>query len=110
VHTIQERATATFRDWARMPKEKARHHLMFGGIAWARQPAREGLQVLVCFVSNCHDELGHCRLKRVTTFAYTTGYLIRGSLTAFSLLEQRSRLRSVSGSKRGHARRRLSMV
>jgi len=58
VYTIQDRATAVFRGWARMPKEKARHHLMFGGIAWTRQPGRESLQVLICFVSNCHDEHG----------------------------------------------------
>jgi hypothetical protein len=58
VYTIQDRATTAFRDWARTPKEKARHHLMFGGIAWARQPGRESLRVLICFVSNCHDEHG----------------------------------------------------
>ena len=58
VYTIQDRATAAFCGWARMPKEKARHHLMFGGIAWARQPGRQSLRVLICFVSNCHDEHG----------------------------------------------------
>lgn len=58
VHTIQDRATVAFRDWERLPKEKARHHLMFGAIAWARPPGRKSSRVFICFVSNCHDEHG----------------------------------------------------
>jgi len=58
VYTIQDQATAAFRGWTRMSDEKARHHLMFAGIAWVRPPGRQSLQVLICFVSNCHDEHG----------------------------------------------------
>jgi hypothetical protein len=58
VHTLQDRATIAFRDWEQMPKEKARHHLMFGAIAWARPPGRKSSRVFICFVSNCHDEHG----------------------------------------------------
>jgi len=58
VHMLRDRATIAFRDWERMPKEKARHHLMFGAIAWARPPGRKTSRVFICFVSNCHDEHG----------------------------------------------------
>ena len=56
VYTIQNRATAAFRGWARTPSEKARHRLIFGFVGWTRQPGRESLQALVGFVSNCHDD------------------------------------------------------
>src|SRR5262245_65451458 len=51
VHMLRDRATIAFRDWERMPKEKARHHLMFGAIAWARPPGRKTSRVFICFVS-----------------------------------------------------------
>src|SRR5437773_2334588 len=58
VYTIQDRASEAFRGWARRPSEKARHHLIFGFIGWTLQSGQEGLQILVGFVSNCHDEKG----------------------------------------------------
>src|SRR5262249_60210575 len=46
-----------------MSEEKARHHLMFGAIAWARPPGRKSSRVFICFVSNCHDEHGALRAE-----------------------------------------------
>ena len=64
VYTIRDRATRAFRGWARRPSDKARHYLVFGFIGWTRQSDREDLQVVVGFVSNCHDEHAEIRDAR----------------------------------------------
>src|SRR5215510_649434 len=48
VYALQDRATAAFRDWPRIPEEKTSHHLMFGAIAWARPPSRKRSRVFIC--------------------------------------------------------------
>src|SRR5262249_11158740 len=58
VYTIQDQATAAFRGWTRMSDEKARHHLVCRLLLEKQPPGQESLQVLICFVSNCHDEHG----------------------------------------------------
>ena len=99
VYTIQDQATAAFRGWTRMSDEKARHHLVFAGIAWVRPPGQESLQVLICFVSNCHDEHGALQAEARNDFRVYHRILEPGEFHGFFTIgtalssEERQRLK-----------------
>ena len=99
VYTLKDRATAAFRDWARPAEEKARHHLMFGAIAWARPPGRKSSRVFFCFVSNCHDEHGVLQADARADFRVHHRILEPGDFHGFSnigaalSIEERHRLK-----------------
>src|SRR4029453_14273843 len=99
VYTLKDRATAAFRAWARPAEEKARHHLMFGAIAWARPPGRKSSRVFFCFVSNCHDEHGVLQADARADFRVHHRILEPGDFHGFSnigaalSIEERHRLK-----------------
>ena len=99
VYTLKDRATAAFRVWPRPVEEKARHHLMFGAIAWARPPGRKSPRVFFCFVSNCHDEHGVLQADARDDFRVHHRILEPGDFHGFSnigaalSIEERHRLK-----------------